>query len=42
MVYVVKKDHTKEEFNVNKVIAAVNKSAIVCCMNLQRGNKQHL
>lgn len=27
MVYVVKKDHTKEEFNVNKVIAAVNKSA---------------
>ncbi len=27
MVYVVKKDHTKEEFNVDKVIAAVNKSA---------------
>ncbi len=27
MIYVVKKDHTREEFNVQKVVAAVNKSA---------------
>ena len=27
MIYVIKKDHTREEFNVQKVIAAVNKSA---------------
>ncbi len=27
MIYVIKKDNTREEFNVKKVIAAVNKSA---------------
>ena len=26
-MYVIKKDGTKEEFNVDKIIAAVNKSA---------------
>ena len=27
MVYVIKKDGTKEEFNVEKIVRAVNKSA---------------
>ena len=27
MIYVIKKDGTKEEFNAQKIVAAVNKSA---------------
>lgn len=27
MIYIIKKDGTKEEFNADKIVAAVNKSA---------------
>ena len=36
MVRVVKKDHTKEPFNIQKVVIAVNKSANRVLYNLQR------
>ena len=35
MIKVIKKDGTKEEFNVQKVIVAVNKSAYRALVNLQ-------
>ena len=33
-MYVIKKDGTNEEFNVQKIIVAVNKSAARICTNL--------
>ena len=36
MVRVVKKDHTKEPFNIQKVVIAVNKSATESSTTLQR------
>ena len=42
MIYVIKKDGTKEEFNPQKIVAAVNKSAARSCIHFLGGEGLYL
>ena len=36
-MYIIKKDHTKEAFDINKVVVAINKSATRCLYKFEEG-----
>ena len=41
-MYVIKKDNTKELFNIQKVVTAINKSATRCLYKFKEGEEAQI